>query len=162
MWPRLLFADWRVPLLAAKSHFFVLGTRISEILDVSTSKVCLIYSRFWPIIRCRDLITAGLDISCDWKCKKILRIRIHRVHANDLLLLTKTYETEISSQSPKLSSDEVVHISYNICEVLGTSEWKIQLGSVELCICSNGHWWIRYNYELQIVNQYLNITLSSS
>jgi hypothetical protein len=39
MWPRLLFADWRVPLLAVTSHFSVLGTRINEILDVSTSKV---------------------------------------------------------------------------------------------------------------------------
>jgi hypothetical protein len=38
MLPRLLFADWRVPLLAVTSHFSVLGTRINEILDVSTSK----------------------------------------------------------------------------------------------------------------------------
>jgi hypothetical protein len=38
MWPRLLFADWWVPLLAVTSHFSVLGTRINEILDVSTSK----------------------------------------------------------------------------------------------------------------------------
>jgi hypothetical protein len=38
MWPRLLFADWWVPLLAVMSHFSVLGTRINEILDVSTSK----------------------------------------------------------------------------------------------------------------------------
>jgi hypothetical protein len=40
MWPRLLFADWWVPLLAVTSHFSVLGTRINEILDVSTSKIC--------------------------------------------------------------------------------------------------------------------------
>jgi hypothetical protein len=39
MWPRLLFADWWVPLLAVTSHFSVLGTRINEILDVSTSKI---------------------------------------------------------------------------------------------------------------------------
>jgi hypothetical protein len=39
MWPRLLFADCWVPLLAVTSHFFVLGTRINEILDVSTSKL---------------------------------------------------------------------------------------------------------------------------
>jgi hypothetical protein len=39
MWPRLLFADWRVPLLAVTSLFSVLGTRINEILDVSTSKI---------------------------------------------------------------------------------------------------------------------------
>jgi hypothetical protein len=73
-----------------------------------------------------------------------------------------TYETEICSQLPKLSSDDVVHVSYNICELLGASEREIQLGSVELSICSNGHWRIRYNYELQILNEYLNITLSSS
>jgi hypothetical protein len=38
MWPRLLFVDWWVPLLAVTSQFSVLGTRINEILDVSTSK----------------------------------------------------------------------------------------------------------------------------
>jgi hypothetical protein len=38
MWPPLLFADWWVPLLAMTLHFSVLGTRINEILDVSTSK----------------------------------------------------------------------------------------------------------------------------
>jgi hypothetical protein len=38
MWPRLLFADWWVPLLTVTSHFSVLGSRINEILDVSTSK----------------------------------------------------------------------------------------------------------------------------
>jgi hypothetical protein len=38
MWPRLLFADWRVPLLAVTSHFSVLGTRINKILDINMSK----------------------------------------------------------------------------------------------------------------------------
>jgi hypothetical protein len=56
MWPRLLFADWRVPLLAVTSHFSVLGTRINEILDVSTSKhfpytfPCIFPSVTWKVI----------------------------------------------------------------------------------------------------------------
>jgi hypothetical protein len=45
----------------------------------------------------------------------------HRGNANDLLLFITYYETEICSQSPKLSIDDVVIASY-ICELLGASE----------------------------------------
>ena len=76
--------------------------------------------------------------------------------ANDLLLLKTTYEIEKWSQPPELSSDDVVHVTENICVFLGTSARKILLGSVELCIRSNGQCRIKYNCELQFLNQYLN------
>jgi hypothetical protein len=61
MWPRLLFADWRVSLLAVTSHFSVLGTRINEILDLSTSKTLGLQTPSVPNIAGRRNKRAGMS-----------------------------------------------------------------------------------------------------